>query len=269
VKDEQLSDAVDEVRNEYGRRAAADQCAGIYSFLNPTHAWLVFDREREILRALDRHLPVPLAQARVLDLGTGTGVSLAFLAAYGASATNLYGADIDAGRIARGREQFPSFDLELIDGDTQPYADRSFDVVQQITVFSSIHSEPLRRRLAEEMTRILRPEGLVLSYDVDRVGMTPRILNRALRALALVRRRKQRTVERPALVGAPVSLTANHPLTESELRDLFPTLETIQITRLTPYRPLVERFAGSQTALGLLQSQPALSSALLFVAKKS
>ena len=269
MKDEELSDAVDEIRNEYGRRAKADQCDGMYSFLNPTHAWLVFDREREILRALDRHLTVPLAQARVLDVGTGPGVSLAFLAAYGASASNLFGADIAADRIARGREQVPGFDLELIAGDTLPYDDDSFDVVQQVTVFSSIHSDPLRDRLAEEMTRILRPGGLVLSYDVDRVGAAPRILNRALRGLALLRRREQRIVERSPLLGAPVTLTANHPLPERELRDLFPTLEMIEITRLTPYRPLAERFERSQAALGLLQSQRAFASALLFVARKT
>ena len=42
---------------------------------------------------------------------------------------------------------------------------RSFDIVSQFTVFTSILSPELRRAIAAEMIRVTRPGGVVLWYD--------------------------------------------------------------------------------------------------------
>jgi ubiquinone/menaquinone biosynthesis C-methylase UbiE len=46
-----------------------------------------------------------------------------------------------------------------------PFADGSFDLVSQFTVFSSILHAGVRRRAAAEMLRVLRPGGVALWYD--------------------------------------------------------------------------------------------------------
>jgi SAM-dependent methyltransferase len=256
--DRELEEAVADIREEYGRRESAPQCAGEYSFLNPTHVALVFDREAAILAALARHLGRGLDQATILDVGCSTGLSLALLAVYGADASRLHGVDIDADRVARGRHQFPSLDLRVTNGHELEFEDASFDVVQQITMLSSVHSEALRRRLGGEMLRVLRPGGLLLSYDATPVGLLPRMVNRALA-------RRRRPVVSP---DEGVRLTPIVPLRAADLSTIFPGARAVEVRRLTPYRPLVERVAGSPAAVGLFRQFGALSSALLFVGRK-
>ncbi|MGH3049649.1 MAG: class I SAM-dependent methyltransferase, partial [Gaiellaceae bacterium] len=177
---EALAAEVETIREEYRRRGAAPQCRGSYSFLNPTHVHVVLERERAILGAIARQLRVPLAQADVLDVGSSSGLSLGLLSIYGAEPSRLHGVDTDPDRIEAGGRRFPAFDLRVSDGMNLPYDDDSFDLVQQITMLSSVHSDDLRRQIAGEMLRVARPGALVLSYDAASVGLAPRVANRLL-----------------------------------------------------------------------------------------
>jgi ubiquinone/menaquinone biosynthesis C-methylase UbiE len=239
--DEALAREVEEIRAEYQRRSASTQTEGQYSFLNPAHAYLVLEREREILAALARHAGGTLAELEVLDVGCSSGVSLALLAAYGADPGRLHGVDTDAGRIATGADRFPAFDLRVSDGVTLPYPDASFDLVQQITMLSSVHSDALRARIAAEMRRVVRAGGLILSFDAAPVPVLPRLLNRAL----AVGRRSPSAVaaSSPAPVDEP-ALRQIRPLAAADLRALFAPAVELDVRRLSPYRPLVERLGA-------------------------
>jgi SAM-dependent methyltransferase len=46
-----------------------------------------------------------------------------------------------------------------------PFSSESFDIVLQATVFTSILNETLKRSVAAEMMRVLKPEGVILWYD--------------------------------------------------------------------------------------------------------
>src|SRR5664280_1518067 len=46
-----------------------------------------------------------------------------------------------------------------------PWSDSSVDVVCQLTMMTSILDSEVRRRVASEMLRVLKPEGLILWYD--------------------------------------------------------------------------------------------------------
>lgn len=254
---------VDAIRAEYARREVAPQISGEYSFLNPVHAALVLDRERAILGALSEHLPLPLNEAEILDVGCGVGMSLGFLATYGAAASNLHGVDILEHRIAAATRQFPSFNVALSDGATLPFPDASFDLVQQITMLSSVHDTALRERIAAEMVRVLRPGGLLLSYDVAPVGIVPRVLDRGLRLL-----RREGEAQEEGQAGKKVELTPVHALGEEELRQLFAPFEVLELERLTPYRPLVERLVRRRALVGTLLGARRWPSALLFVARR-
>lgn len=224
---------------------------------------LVLDRERAILAGLAAHLSHPLAEADVLDVGCGVGTSLALLAAYGAEPQHLHGVDILDHRIAAGRRHLPNVDLQASDGASIPHPDETFDLVQQITMLSSVHDQRLRESLAAEMLRVLRPGGLVLSYDVAPVGLLPRLTNRALSP----RRHRQPPSETAA--APPVTLTPVRPLNRTELAALFPLVETLVARRLTPYRPLATRALVVWPVFDLLLRLPPFSSMLLFIGRKT
>jgi len=266
VSDDDFASEVESIRDEYRRRDVASQCRGVYTFENPAHAHLVFERERAILGALGRYLRVPLAQASILDVGCSAGVSLAFLALYGASASLLHGVDISESRIESGRNTFPGFDLRVSDGVDLPYDGSSFDLVQQITVLSSVPNDQLRHHLAAEMLRVLRPGGLVLSYDVAPLGLAPRVLNRALSMLG--RRAPAPTPAVGRTDAEPVTLRAPTALDATEVRRLFRGATECELRRLSLYRPLAERLAGHDVALAAVSRVTPLTSAVLYVGEK-
>jgi ubiquinone/menaquinone biosynthesis C-methylase UbiE len=51
------------------------------------------------------------------------------------------------------------------DGSQLPLREHTFDLVLQYTAISSILDPDLRQRMCAEMLRVLKPEGLILSYD--------------------------------------------------------------------------------------------------------
>jgi SAM-dependent methyltransferase len=77
----------------------------------------------------------------------------------------LHGCDINAERLAAARRLQPGVDYREVDGGVLPYADGSFDLVCQFTVFSSIVSTAMRESLAAEMRRLLRPGGAIAWFD--------------------------------------------------------------------------------------------------------
>src|SRR5262249_42218673 len=72
--------------------------------------------------------------------------------------------DLIEDSIAQGRKLAP---MTLICGSaTQlPFADASFDLVTQFTVFTSILDDRIKRAAAGEMARVLAPRGWILWYD--------------------------------------------------------------------------------------------------------
>lgn len=56
-------------------------------------------------------------------------------------------------------------DLRVGDACELPWADAMFDVVTQFTLFTSILDTGVKRRIASEMLRVLKPDGMILWYD--------------------------------------------------------------------------------------------------------
>jgi SAM-dependent methyltransferase len=92
------------------------------------------DRMAAMEEALGR---VEAAPARILDLGTGTGVAALWLAERFPAAT-VTGVDVAPEMIARAREKVPPqlgcrVRFEIADASALPYDDDSFDLVVQIS----------------------------------------------------------------------------------------------------------------------------------------
>lgn len=94
-------------------------------------------------------------EARVLEVGCGTGLILERLRPHAAAA---FGLDLSAGMLQKARAR----QLQVVQGTATalPFADASFDVVCSFKVLA--HIEAIERTLAE-MSRVLRPGGHLLA----------------------------------------------------------------------------------------------------------
>src|SRR5262249_31047521 len=79
---------------------------------------------------------------------------------------NLTGIELLAARAEQARKLSPA-GVKIICGSAAEVAlpDGTFDLVLQSTVFTSIQDSRLKRAVAAEMLRLVRPGGLILWYD--------------------------------------------------------------------------------------------------------
>lgn len=147
---------------------------------DPTHLWhprnpvWVAHRhqiERAILRALAEveRAGQDLATTRVLEVGCGSARHLRFLAEVGAGRRGLVGVDLLRTRLTEARLLNPA--TGLVQGDASrglPFADGAFDLGMQLVAFSSVLDLTARRAAADELQRVIRPGGWILTYDVVR-----------------------------------------------------------------------------------------------------
>ena len=113
----------------------------------------------------------PLTDARILEVGCGTGRWLVEMESLGAQRDRLAGIDLRPESIEQGRlrlsgnAQMGGADLRVGSAAQLPWPDRTFDLVMQFTVFTSVAEAELRRVIAQEMVRVLRPGGAIIWYD--------------------------------------------------------------------------------------------------------
>jgi len=60
---------------------------------------------------------------------------------------------------------FSNVSLFCGSADALPYKDASFDIITQSTVFTSILNTGMKKDIASEMLRILKPGGLIIWHD--------------------------------------------------------------------------------------------------------
>ena len=157
---------IDRIRAEYDRRAAAHELNERYSPLNPSVYLAVQERQRAIIHCLKNLLQVPLADTKILEIGCGMGGNLRELIQLGAQPVYITGNDLMPDRIEIARELLPG-GVKLLAGNALELdlPERSFDVVVQSTVFSSILDGDVQSRLANRMWSLLKPGGGILWYD--------------------------------------------------------------------------------------------------------
>jgi len=156
------------IQGEYARREA-EIPAGFYDLTRPANYFAHCQLARHIAAMLDRAGLLPLEGRKIADIGCGTGNWLLEFIQWGARPEDLFGIDLNPGRIEQARAKIPGANFEAGDASQLSLAAGSFDLVSQFTAFSSVLDGSMRRSMASEMIRILKPGGAIISYDL-RVG---------------------------------------------------------------------------------------------------
>lgn len=136
-----------------------------YASLNLASLLAVQDRDRTLVQRWLRAGLTTLNATKILDVGCGNGVELLRLVSLGAAPSNLHGIDLLPERVAAARALHPDMNIREGSATKLPWPPGTFDMVMQYTMFSSILDPEVRRLVAGEMARVLRPGGMVIWYD--------------------------------------------------------------------------------------------------------
>jgi len=164
--DERLKSERRRIAEAYQRRSSRDS-GDIYSYFNPGNLFIVQQRERLVLRLLSREGFRDLSETTILEVGCGTGNWLRSFVQWGAKPERVHGIELLEPRVKQCRALCPA-DMDIRHGDAAalPWPDEHFDLVLQATVFSSILDAGVKQRLAAEMLRVVKPQGMILWYDL-------------------------------------------------------------------------------------------------------
>lgn len=153
------------VREVYSERARRLNGVDVYSPASPPYLFEVQRRQRVMLGRMRQQGLWPLDGQDILEVGCGNGGVMLELLGYGADPRRLHGTDLLAERAGVAHSRLPHLPVSCASGSHLPYPDRSFDLLLQFTVFSSILDRAICYTVANEMLRVLRPGGAILWYD--------------------------------------------------------------------------------------------------------
>ena len=156
------SDEIRRIQAEYERRSR-EIPRDFYSWGRLPNYFFDTQLVRNCIVELRREGMFPLENRSVADIGCGAGRWLLEFAQW--DATDLHGIELDESRLQRAKQKLPLADLRSGDARHLPWGDNSFDLVSTFTVFSSILNENVRKQIAAEMMRVLKPGGVILWFD--------------------------------------------------------------------------------------------------------
>lgn len=152
------------IRERYQRREKTG-CAAYnpvvpYNFLSDAELhlalfkWLSCDR-----------LP-PVADKKLLEIGSGSGTNLLRLILLGFRPENMVANELFEERAREARHRLPSATKVIVgDASELDLGEGAFDVVMQSTVFTSILDDAFQQKVANRMWDMVKPGGGILWYD--------------------------------------------------------------------------------------------------------
>ena len=149
---------------EYDRRAA-EQPAERYAPWDASSRLMEDERSRLAVEMLRDAGCFPGDDSRCLEIGCGSLGWFPELLRWRLRSSQLCGIDLNVARTERLRQALPEADIRVGDASALPWPDDRFNLVVASTVFTSILSTEMRRRVADEVTRVLQPGGALLWYD--------------------------------------------------------------------------------------------------------
>lgn len=160
-----MTDDIIRLRNEYEDRKRRFAASDVYSVFNTATLFSVQARQRVTLNILKKFGLANLFDISILEMGCGGGGVLTEYLGFAALPENLYGVDLLFDRLVHAHHILPASGLTNADGQSLPFPSNAFDLVLQSTAISSILDSELRQRICADMLRVVKPDGLILSYD--------------------------------------------------------------------------------------------------------
>ena len=157
-----LRDEESRIQEVYSQRHPGS----IYSRFDPAHLFEMQERERYFLRLLAKTGCRALDKHKILEVGCGNGELLRDLIKWGARPENTFGIDLIPERIVDAKNLCPQ-GISIQQGNAAEidFPDQTFDLVFQSTVFTSVLDSQIKVRIALEMLRVAKPDGIIFWYD--------------------------------------------------------------------------------------------------------
>jgi SAM-dependent methyltransferase len=129
------------------------------SFVGAEHSFFTEAKARRILDISRRRLG-PLDRIRALDVGSGIGLTDAYLEEIG----SLEGVDISDEVVCLARNANPGVRYQAYDGERLPFSDGAFDLAFAVCVLHHVPAENWAG-FASELGRCVRTGGLVAIFE--------------------------------------------------------------------------------------------------------
>jgi SAM-dependent methyltransferase len=219
------------IRERYARRDARNRGA-IYNRHFLVGMYCKNEREIAYAEIIRKFFGNDLLKRKIIEIGAGTGGNLLFFPYLGFQWGNIYANELLEERYCSLQKNLPNTTCMKGDALNLDFKEE-FDIVLQSTVFTSILDTDFRKALAEKMWDMLKPGGIILSYD----------------------------------------FTYNNPnnkdvrkLTRKEIKALFPNHNGIQFRKVTLAPPIARRVGKLYDLINFLF--PILRTHLIAVIKK-
>ena len=130
------------------------------------YSGLYIAKEREIEYACmaRKNFGQDLSTKKVIEIGAGNGSNLLFFNRLGIKWENIYANELLEERYQALCGRLPNSTCTLGNALDLEYRE-TFDIVYQSLVFSSILDPNFRKQLAGKMFDMLKPGGIIISYD--------------------------------------------------------------------------------------------------------
>lgn len=158
------SDEIKRIKDAYEKRKVSTP-PGRYSSHDKAHLFACSQRERTVLKNLEKENMLPLWGKKILEVGCGNGSIMEDFIRYNANPANLYGVELLRERVERVKQLDPDIKISCQSAEKIPYQDKMFDLVMQFTMFTSILDSNMKSQIAMEMIRVLKDDGIILWYD--------------------------------------------------------------------------------------------------------
>lgn len=153
------------VAEEWYRSYYANKGADRNNLLaNPEVLFQILAQDTAFISALRFIQPDP-ENTRVLDVGCGEGASLINFLRLGFAPHHLSGIDFQESRVSAARARLPGIDFRVGDATRLEFADSSFDLAFESTMFIHSVDDGLSEKIAGEMLRVTRAGGHILLSD--------------------------------------------------------------------------------------------------------
>ncbi len=159
-----MANELTEIRGRYERRNQLPP--SLYDPVQPYNSKAASEKQRALIQCIRWAGLPPVADKRVLEVGCGSGANLLHLLLLGFRPENLVANELLEERAREARHRLPS-GTKVVVGDASELdlGDRTFHVVMQSTVFTSILDDAFQEKLANRMWDMVKPGGGILWYD--------------------------------------------------------------------------------------------------------